>query len=180
MVQDCLANNVFFMMVLYSPPWISKFFVPHLEFPSNRQRPANRQFYLDFKQLAIGHFIWISKQSAVGNFISIGNSIFPLKTILQTSKTIRKRGPGPPQNRSQIVQKSLLPGLPLQPTPLAPMIGNLLQTYPKTHPQKALKKSIFSAQDCFSTSKTIRKRGPRPSQNRSEIISYLGRPETQK
>ena len=167
-------------MVLYSPPWISRFFVPHLEFPSNRQRPANRQFYVDFKQLAIGHFIWISKQSAVGNFISIGNSIFPLKTILQTSKTIRKWGPGPPQNRSQIVQKSLLPGLPLQPTPLAPMTGNLLQTYPKTHPQKALKKSIFSAQDCFSTSKTLRKRGPGPSQNQSEIASYLRRPETQK
>ena len=138
-------------MVLYSPPWISRFFVPHLEFPSNRQRPANRQFYLDFKQLAIGHFIWISKQSAVGNFISIGNSIFPLKTILQTSKTIRKWGPGPPQNRSQIVQKSLLPGLPLQPTPLAPMTGNILLTYPKTHPQKALKKSTFSAQDRLST-----------------------------
>ena len=48
---------------------------------------------------------------------------------------------------------------------------------PKTHPKKNNKKWTFSAQDRFSTSKTLRKRGPGPFQNRSEIALILESPK---
>ena len=158
MVQDCLTKNDFL--------W--RLFIPHPEFPGSLfptlifRAIGNKQFYLDSKQLASGHFIWISEQSAVGNFICIGNSDVAAQDRFPTSKTLQKRSPGPLQNRSQIVQKSLLPGLPLQPTPFATMTGNFLQTYQKHIPKRVSKNRPFLLKTVFQPPKPSENEGPDP------------------
>ena len=94
--------------------------------------------------------------------ICICNSDVSTQNSFPTSKTLQKRSPGPLQNRSQIVQKSLLPGLPLQPTPFAPMTGNLLQTYQKHIPKRVSKNRPFLLKTVFQPPKPSENEGPDP------------------
>ena len=146
----------------------------------NLRAIGNKQFYLDLKQLAVGNFIWISEQSAVGNLSALAIRMFPLKTVLEPPKPSENEAPDCPKIEHKSFKRMSYQACPFSRPLLRQRPGwELPSKIRKTDPPKNRQKIDIFHQGRLPTSKTLRKRGPGPLQNRSQFASYLKRPETQ-